>query len=264
MDSAIKIKPRYYRWHVDPGQEWIEKNTGYAHLDWEIPMSQAAVVLLDVWDRHYIIDTEARGEAVVQQKIIPLVKACREAGLQIIHAPSPGRNLARGHPNYVDLVTDEELNAGKDNEWPPSEFRSKSGEYEKYAKPKEPRDKERADRVAGLVMHPDVLPEGDEPVVAYGEDLHRYCKQNGILFLFYLGFNTNACILHRDYGTLEMAKRGYDIIIVRDCTTGMESFETHDELWQTRVSVQILEMFGKYSVTSQELTAGLPNETHDG
>ena len=258
MDPLLRVKPRYYRWHVDPGQEWIEKNTSYAHLDWEIPMSQAAVVLVDVWDRHYIVDTEARGEEVVQQKIVPLVKACREAGLQLIHAPSPGRNLAKGHPNYVDLVTDDELDVGKDSEWPPPEFRSKSGPYQKYAKPKEPRDKERADRVAGLVMHPDVLPVGDEPVVAYGEDLHRYCKQNKILFLLYLGFNTNACILHRDYGTLEMSKRGYEIIMIRDCTTGMESFETQDELWQTRVAVQILEMFGKFSITSEELIAGLP------
>jgi len=258
MAPTLHVKPRYYRWHVDPGQEWIEKNTSYAHLDWEIPMSQAAVVLVDVWDRHYIVDTEARGEEVVQQKIVPFVAACRKAGLQLIHAPSPGRNLAKSHPNYVDLVKDEELNIGHDSEWPPKAFRGKSGDYQKYAKPKEPRDKERVERVSGLVMHPDVLPVGDEPVVAFGEDLHRYCKQNGILFLFYLGFNTNACILHRDYGTLEMSKRGYEIIMIRDCTTGMESFETHDELWQTRGAITILEMFGKFSITSDELVAGFP------
>ena len=46
--------------------------------------------------------------------------------------------------------------------------------------------------------------------------------------------------------------------MIRDCTTGMESFETHDGLWQTRGAVQILEMFGKYSITASELIAGLP------
>ena len=99
--------------------------------------------------------------------------------------------------------------------------------------------------------------EGDEPVIAYGEEMHRYCKDNGILFLFFTGFNTNACILHRDYGTLEMGRRGYEIIMVRDCTTGMESFETHDDLWQTRGAVMILEMFGKSSITSDELIKAL-------
>jgi nicotinamidase-related amidase len=257
VGNSIEIKPRYYRWHVDPGVEWIEKNTGYTNLEWDIPLSQVALVGVDVWDRHYIKDTEARGEQVVQDKILPLIAACRKGGLEIIHAPSPGRNLAQGNPAYVNLVTREEVDAGKDHEWPPSDFKGKSGEFASYARPVEPRDKERADRVADLVMHPEVQPEGDEVVVAFGEDLHRYCKQKGILFLIYMGFNTNACILLRDYGTLEMSKRGYEIIMVRDCTTGMESFETHDELWQTRGAVTILEMFGKYSITTDELITAL-------
>ena len=96
-----------------------------------------------------------------------------------------------------------------------------------------------------------------EAVIATGDELHRYCRQKGILFLFYVGFNTNACILLRDYGTIEMSNRGYEIILVRDCTTGMESFETADQLWQTRCAIQFLEMFGKYSITSDELIHAL-------
>jgi nicotinamidase-related amidase len=258
MEKHIHIHPRYYRWHVDPGVEWVEKNTSYATLDWRIPIEQAALVLVDVWDRHYITDTEARGEAVVQDRILPLLPHCRKAGLHLIHAPSPGRDLATSHPKWVNLLTEEERLASRDADWPPKAFRNKSGAFETFARPFEPRSQEREARVAKLAMHPQVQPEGDDVVIAYGEELHRYCKQKGILFLFYLGFNTNACILHRDYGTLEMARYGYDIIMLRDCTTGMESFETRDELWQTRGAVLILEMFGKYSVTSDELIAGLP------
>jgi hypothetical protein len=55
-----------------------------------------------------------------------------------------------------------------------------------------------------------------------------------------------------------MGRRGYEILILRDCTTGMESAESHDALGQTRGAIQFLEMFGKYSITSQELVAGLP------
>ena len=99
-------------------------------------------------------------------------------------------------------------------------------------------------------------PEGTDVVVATGDELHRYCRQKGVHFLFYVGFNTNACILLRDYGTLEMGKRGYGIIIVRDCTTGMESSETHDQLSQTRGAVLFLEMFGNFSTTSEDLIAG--------
>ena len=52
-------------------------------------------------------------------------------------------------------------------------------------------------------------------------------------------------------------QRGYEVIILRDCGTAMESFETHDTLDQTRGTILFLEMYGKYSLTSEELIAGL-------
>ena len=89
MEPVLQIKPRYYRWHVDAGLDWLEENTGYAHLDWQIPLSQAGLVLVDVWDRHYLKDIEARAEAIIQENIRPLLQTCRRSGLEIIHAPAP-------------------------------------------------------------------------------------------------------------------------------------------------------------------------------
>jgi hypothetical protein len=77
--------------------------------------------------------------------------------------------------------------------------------------------------------------------------------------LFYAGFNTNACILMRDYGTLAMSARGYEVILLRDCTTGMESAESRPTLSQTRGAILLLEMFGQYTITSEELLSGLPD-----
>ena len=94
-------------------------------------------------------------------------------------------------------------------------------------------------------------------MVATGEELHQLCHRSGILFLFFAGFNTNACILVRDYGTVEMSRRGYEVILVRDCTTGMESRQTQPTLSQTSGAILFLEMFGQYTVTSEELGAGL-------
>jgi len=250
----LRVRPRYHRWHVDPGVEWIETNTEYAHLDWTIPLPQAALILVDVWDHHYLKDTEARAEAVIDERLVPLLNGCRDAGMTIIHAPSPPH--AMRHPHWV--------NAGKASaakvqavDWPPLEFRSKSGPYKAYRRPSEPREPELARLRAGLKIHPKVLPMGDEAVVATGEELHQLCHRSGILFLFFAGFNTNACILVRDYGTVEMSRRGYEVILVRDCTTGMESRQTQLTLSQTSGAILFLEMFGQYTVTSDELRAGL-------
>jgi nicotinamidase-related amidase len=263
MSKIVRVRPRYHRWHVDEGVNWVESNTGYAHLDWEIPLSQTALVLVDVWNQHYLKDTQARAEEIIHSRIRPLLASARKAGFPIIHAPSPPQ--AKAHPAWERLFgqqgEEREGGAGKGGAsqgpdsglriWPPENFRSRQGDYARYALPDEPRDAEREAHRATLKMHPDIQPEGEEAVVATGDELHEYCSQQGILFLFFLGFNTNACILLRDYGTIEMAKRGYGVLILRDCTTGMESPQTHADLWQTRGAVLFLEMFGKYSLTSR-------------
>jgi nicotinamidase-related amidase len=251
---ALHIHPRYHRWFVDPGVQWTETNTGYAFLDWKIPSSQAAIVLVDVWQRHYLKDTEARAETIINSKLVPLLAACRKAGLNIIHAPSP--EVAELHPNWVKLQSKAELEQKRDD-WPPVEFLNSTGPYKSFAMPFEPRAEER-NNLPALTFHPLVNPIGDEPVIATGEELHRYCKKNGILFLLFAGFNTNACILERDYGTLQMGYRGYSVVVVRDCTTGMESKETQPTLGQTNGAILFLEMFGHFSVTSDDIISGLP------
>lgn len=258
--QSLNIKPRYHRWHVDPGVEWLETSTGYATLDWSIPLPQTALVLVDVWQRHYLKDTEERGEKVIQEKLIPLVSACRQSGMTLIHAPSP--SVAKQHPNWVKLINESEL-TGKRNEWPPSQFRNLSGPYKDYNRPFEPREEERQN-LPELTFHPQVQPESKEAVVATGEELHRLCKKEGILFLFFAGFNTNACILSRDYGTVQMSNRGYQVILVRDCTTGMESAETQPTLGQTKNAVLLLEMFGQYSILSDEVIHGFSKNTGMG
>lgn len=250
--KTLHIRPRYHRWHVDPGQEWLETNTRYANLDWKLPVSQTALVLLDVWQRHYIKETENRAEKIINEKYVPLLAKVRDQGMQVIHAPSP--EAAMKHPNWVKLISRSEMNPPADS-WPPAEFRNSSGPYKAFGRPAEPREAERR-ALPELTFHPKVVPQANEAVVANGEELHRYCKKKGILFLLYAGFNTNACIISRDYGATQMSNRGYAVTLLRDCTTGMENKETQAELLQTNGAILLLEMFGQYTTTSDEVIKG--------
>lgn len=254
-EKTIRFRPRYHRWHVDPGVDWVESNTTHAHLDWTVPRDQCALVLLDVWNQHYVKDTQARAEAIVQQRLRPLVDRCRQAGLPIVHAPSPPQ--AQAHAQWLQLPGWDEPSWPQDDSWPPQAFRRSEGDFSGYRLPDEPRDAEREAHRAGLQIHPDMQPIAGEPVIATGQELHLWCRQQGILFLLFAGFNTNACILHRDYGTIDMSRRGYTVVILRDCTTGMESAETHDSLGQTNNAILLSEMFGRYSITSEDLSSGL-------
>ncbi len=250
----LRLSPRYYRWHVDPGVDWVETNTEYAHLDWEIPLNQAALVLVDVWEGHYLSDCEARIDEITEKHLAPLLTCARQAGLPVIHAPSP--DTAKCQHGWVRLAPKNPLRE-TDPEWPPSDFVRKESDYADYARPFELRDRELDEMRTDRGIHAMAQPQDDEAVVANGEELHLYCKQQGILFLLYAGFNTNCCVLLRDYGTLAMRDRVYEVILVRDCTTGMESYESQAQLTQTNGTVLFLEMFRAYSVTSDEVIAGL-------
>ncbi len=256
-ETFVRLRPRYHRWHVDPGVDWLEANTKHDHLDWQVPAQRCALVLLDVWNQHYLKDTEARAEDIIQHRLRPLLTAWRGAGLPVVHAPSPPQ--ARSHPQWLQLPGHERPAWPEDDSWPPADFLSRQSDYAAFAMPDEVRDAEREAHRAGLQIHPDVQPAAGEAVIASGEELHLWCRGQGVLFLVFAGFNTNACILHRDYGTIDMSRRGYAVIIVRDCTTGMESAETHEALAQTNNAILLSEMFGRYSVDSVELMDGLPD-----
>ena len=62
-----------------------------------------------------------------------------------------------------------------------------------------------------------------------------------IALLFYVGFATNICVLHRDYGVLAMGARGYLPILLRDCTVGIETRDTLDGHLTTGMAIQDVE-----------------------
>ncbi len=256
---VLRVQPRYYRLFTDPGVEPAEENYRHRELDWRIPLNEAALVCLDVWNYHFSRDTLERIEDITANRIAPLVDACRRAGLPVIHAPAGP--VAQKHPNWVRLLPEgaKPQPAWPDSPaWPPADFRARRGRYAQYARPFEPQEAERnRHRAERRDFHPAVRPVGDEAVVLNGEELHRLCAARGALFLFYVGFNTNACIVRRDYGVYAMRSRGYAVILVRDCTTGMETHETKDGLVCTRGQIASLEQFGVYTVTSEQMRAGL-------
>ncbi len=256
---TVHIRPRYCRLYTTAGIELAEENFQYSHLDWRLPLAEAALISLDVWNYHFARDTLERIEDITVNRIAPVVEACRRGGLQVIHAPA--NPVAQKHANWADLIPEDEKPQPaypQSPKWPPDDFRKKAGRYAQYARPREPQEAERTQHRQELRdFHPAVRPAGGEAVILSGEELHRLCAQRGIRFLFYVGFNTNACIVMRDYGTYPMHSRGYEVVLVRDCTTGMETCETVGELACTRGQIATLEQFGIYTVTSEQLTEAL-------
>ena len=79
--------------------------------------------------------------------------------------------------------------------------------------------------------------------------------RRGGLFLFYVGFAANMCVPFRDYGMRAMKDRGYEIILVEDCTTAIEVEDTADELILSRACKIDAALTVGYTVQSADLLA---------
>jgi len=265
---VLSLPVRRQRTVTDPGIPCREENLGVHELTWRIPVEQAALVLIDCWDEHPLVSHLERSGRIMRQVILPTVEACRAAGVTIVHAPSPG--IARKYPQWVAYAGDSELpepdsGSSRSSSWPPSAFRLRTGEYAAFRLPEERllthwhRTRERYRGIDSCLG-----PAPGDFVVATGEQLHRLCRHRRILHLFYAGFAANMCVLYRDYGVRAMSDRGYNVILLRDATTAIETAETYPDMTLTRAAIVAVEQLFGVTTTSDDLRRACRNISDDG
>jgi nicotinamidase-related amidase len=254
--ESIRIPARYYRLFLEERPYGCdEKDFHYATEELEVPLTSCALVLVDLWSKHYCASWTRRAMDIVENRIVPVVEAARASGMPVVHAPSQ-RLAERYEQSSVDFVPGDEERfpayASPDGEWPPPEFVRREGEYlpyrRNYSPPMESWESEYEDQ--GIA--PQVGPRPGDRVVRSGPHMHRVLRKMGRLHLFFAGFATNMCLQHRDYGIRAFSERGYNTILIRDCTTAIESHDTVESLAGTRVSVQEIEMKYSFSVASED------------
>jgi nicotinamidase-related amidase len=216
--TMLHLTLRTYLRHPVPGTDCVEADFHYAEWPVAIHASQAAVVLVDVWNTHVIASHAARTAEITRTRIAPTVAAARAAAVAVVHAPSPVQ--VRRYSQWTRYATDKDacapavqtwpfLAAG---DWPPSAFRRREGAYAQYRRTQSPRVAElRGERLERRI-DPAVEPAPDDFVIATGDQLHRLCRDRGILHLFYAGFAANICIPFKDYAIRAFHARGYHTI----------------------------------------------------
>ncbi|MBT4496251.1 MAG: isochorismatase family protein [Gemmatimonadetes bacterium] len=246
--KILNIPCRYYRVYTDPDVSCDEQNFGFVERDLSIPIEQAALVLVDVWSTHYIDSWLQRATEVTRERIVPLLQAARRAGVTVIHAPSPFV-VERHHPEF----TPTSGSSAEPSAWPPPAFRGiyRSGEHADFGRDREPRLQEAISRYETELKISDlVAPLPGEPIIATGNQLHELLTERRILHLVYAGFATNWCVIGRDYGIIAMNERGYNIVLVRDATTGVEFHDSVEELTATEIAIREVETKYAWSTTT--------------
>lgn len=247
----LKLTVRSLRHGTDEGVECVEPDICYAEREWSIPAEQAALVLVDCWSEHFIRSHAANSARMMQEVLKPVLTAARASGVTIIHAPSP--TYIEAYPQWVAYASDRDLGfepAAPPDDWPPPEFRRKEGPYAQFARLPEPKVRDWVKDPSRYRIYEEVAPQPGDFVIKTGDQLHRLLKHRKLLHLFYAGFATNMCILYRDYGTRAMSQRGYNVILLRDCTTGIEHRETVEGQWLTRAAIDSIEVSVGHSTTA--------------
>lgn len=216
-----------------------------------IPASQVAIIVCDMWDKHW-----SRGAAERVDEMAPrmneVLKAARAKGIRIIHAPSdtmgyyaesPARHSLRAAP-YISPPTEVE------RESPPlpidhSDGGSDTGETE-------------AQRV-WTCQHPALeIDHTMDGISDNGQEIYNYLQQHGIRQVLIMGVHTNVCILNRSFGIKQLVKWGVNVALVRDLTDSMYNparapYVDHDA--GTQLVIGYIEKFWCPTITSDVLLA---------
>lgn len=249
--AALVMRVRYFQDSTPQDVPCREENFVRRELVFRLPVAQTALVLIDLWNVHHIDSWIERAEVMTRDVIVPLIEKARAAGLTIIHAPSP--QITAKHGVLADKPPPQAAPT-----WPPAEFRARKGEYEVFRGPRQQPpgiDIYWKDLDPLLDISPHVRVEPSDFLIATGQQLHALCEQRGILHLLVAGFATNWCILGRDYGVRAMSARGYNVILLRDATEGLEFPDTLERRWATELAIREVEQVWGFSASNDDFFA---------
>lgn len=223
-----------------------------AYFDETVPASKTAIVITDMWDKHWCRGATERVGQIAQQ-MEPVLERARAAGILIIHAPSetmpyyantPGRLLAQNAPSVTPPAERSLLQ-------PPLPIDDSDQGCDT---PNDTVHRAWTKENATLTIAPgDVISD-------QGSEIYNVLREHHIDTVFFMGVHANMCILNRTFGMRQLTKWGLRCILVRDLTDAMynpasKPYVSHAE--GVDLVVRYIEKFVGPSITSSELLASL-------
>ncbi len=220
----------------------------------EFPVGETAVLLCDMWDKHWCRGATRRCEALAK-KMSPVVNSARAKGVQIIHCPSETMSFYADSPQRRRMMLAPAVPLPKPLPVsdPPLPIDASDGGCDC-----DPPDKT---YIAWTRQNPNIEIGEYDGISENGQEVYSFLQQLGIKNLIVMGVHTNMCVLGRSFAIRQMTRWGVRCILVRDLTDTMYDpkdapFVSHDE--GTELVVQHIEKYWCPSILSTELMEGLP------
>lgn len=214
-----------------------------------LPCSQTAVLLCDVWDKHWSRGATERVDAMVP-RVNEAVGAARTRGVQIIHAPSGTMDFYAGTPARQRMIDAPRAVPPAPLELPDPPLPVDASDHGSDTGETQP-------STAWTRQHPGIeIDQQMDGISDDGQEVYNFMQQRGIRNLIIMGVHTNMCVLRRSFAIKQMVRWGVTVMLVRDLTDtmynpAMPPYVSHDE--GTRLVVQYIEKFWCPTVSSRDL-----------
>jgi hypothetical protein len=217
-----------------------------------IEPSQTAIVICDMWDRHWCDGATDRVEKLAR-KMEPVLERARADGVLIIHAPSETMNFYAKAPERL-LAENAPAVAPPNNSArptdPPLPIDDRDGgcdtgnkEYKAWT------------RETPLLS----IKPGDA-ISDKGSEIYNLIQERHIKTVLMMGVHANMCILNRSFGIKQMTRWGVPCILVRDLTDAMYNPKSKPYVSHaagTELVIEYIESYYAPSTTSSQLMTAL-------
>ena len=179
-----------------------------------VAAAETALILCDVWDNHWSRGAQQRLTALLP-RMNAVVRAARDTGATIIHAPSDTIDYyvdapARRRVLAVPAVAPPAPIAHNDPPLPVDA--SDQGSDTPGDEP----------RPVWARQHPGIeIDQSQDIISADGTEIYSYLCARSISQTLIMGVHTNMCVLNRPFAIKQMVRWGVSIALVRDLTDTM-------------------------------------------
>jgi nicotinamidase-related amidase len=214
----------------------------------EFPARSTALIICDVWDKHWSRGASERVDAMAP-RMNAVAHAVRGQGVLIVHAPSDTMDFYREHPARRRMLEPPlvELPSPLELPDPPlpidaSDGGSDTGETSWYT--------------AWSCQHPAIEIQESDFISDSGPEIYSLFQQRGVQNVLMLGVHTNMCVLNRSFGIKNLVRWRLNTVLVRDLTDtmynpAMPPYVSHER--GTELVVEHIEKHWCPTTVSQEL-----------
>jgi len=242
----LKLKGEYYRHYpfdFSKGKIGAAGFKGWGEsIDIEVPAVETALIAMHIWNIGFnpslpfscegkagpvmeMLEWASRSILIIKTEIPPILKAARDANIQVIHVASDEHYAKKylGYKRTLDIAGQEPSGLQKaprhDEIKPPDDIKDNLLFGEKFR--------------ASLKCYtpnfdfPNLAKPSDSEYVAFTtHQLNEVLRKHGIWNLIYIGFAINWCLWFSPCGMVDMSRLGYRCSCIKEAVTAVESKES--------------------------------------